>query len=103
MEDLEGPHCANLLRELATYMAQWWGKLPKADRIGNMKYVEDVSRNQQGDIYESFEDDSLKVTIAGLHYVLPEPITSSLDYYCIKLEDQLTKLEAEDIFAAIRI
>jgi hypothetical protein len=55
-----------------------------------MKYVEDVSRNQQGDIYESFEDDSLKVTIAGLlycHYLLLEPITSSLDYYCVKLED----------------
>jgi hypothetical protein len=46
-------------------MAQWRGGLPNADRISNMKYVEDVSRNQQGDIYESFEDDSLKVTIAG--------------------------------------
>jgi hypothetical protein len=63
-----------------------------------MKYVEDVSRNQQGDIYESFEDDSLKVTIAGLlccHYLLLESITSSLDYYCVKLEDQLTKLKTK--------
>jgi len=66
VKDLEGPHCANLMRELATYMAQWRGKLPKADRIGNMKHVEDVSRIQQDDIYESFEDDSLKATIAGL-------------------------------------
>jgi hypothetical protein len=94
MEDLEGPHFANLMRELATYMAQWRGKLLKADRTGNMKCVEDVSRNQQGE-----------VTIAGLlccHSVLPEPIISSLDYYCIKLEDQLTKLKAKDVFATIR-
>jgi hypothetical protein len=105
VEDLEGPHCANLMRELATYMAQWRRKLPKADRIGNMKHVEDVSRIQQDDIYESFEGDSLKVTIAGLlccHQVPPKPITSYLDYYCIKLEDQLTKLETEDVFAAMR-
>lgn len=46
-------------------MPQWQGGLPNANKISNMKYVEDVSRNQQGDIYESFEDDSLKVTIAG--------------------------------------
>jgi hypothetical protein len=105
VEDLEGPHCANLMRELATYMAQWRGKLPRADRIGNMKHVKDVSRVQQDGIYESFEDDSLKVTIAGLlycHYVPPEPITSPFDYYCVRLKDQLTKLETEDVFAAMR-
>jgi len=37
--------------------------------------------------------------IAGLlccHYVPPEPII------CIKLEDQLTKLETEDVFTAMR-
>jgi hypothetical protein len=76
-----------------------------ANRIGNMKHVEDLSRIQQDDIYESFEYDSLKVTIAGLlccHYVPPDPNTSSLDYYSIKLEDQLTKLETEDVFAAMR-
>jgi hypothetical protein len=56
VEGLEGPHCINLVWELATYMAQWRETLPKAYRIGNMKYVEDVSRNQQDDIYESFED-----------------------------------------------
>jgi hypothetical protein len=45
-----------LYKSGATYMAQWRERLPKAYRIGNMKYVEDVSRDQQDDICESFED-----------------------------------------------
>lgn len=33
---------------------------------------------------------------------LHSPNTGSLDYYCIRLEDQLTKLKTEDVFAAMR-
>ena len=105
VEDLRGPHGASLMRELAGHMAQWRQKMPKADRIGNIKHVGDGSRVRQDDIYESLEDHSLQVTIEGLllcHYIPTEPIISSSDYYRIKLEDQLTKLDSEDVFSATR-
>src|SRR2546421_9382117 len=81
------------------------GKATKADRIGNMKHVEDVSRIRQDDIYESFVDDSLEVTISQAPML---PLRSPRAHYqffrlsCIRLENQLTKLETEDVFAAMR-
>ena len=68
-------------------------------------HVDDISRIRQDDIYELFGDDSLEVTIARLlccHYVPPEPHDQFFRLNCIKLEDQLTKLEAEGVFAAMR-
>jgi hypothetical protein len=79
--------------------------MPRADRIGNIKHVGDVSRAQEDVVYELFEENSLKITIDGLifcHYIPPGSITCSLDYYRIKLEDQLTKLETEEAFSATR-
>lgn len=79
--------------------------MPKADKIGNIKQIADLSRVQEDDIYQSFEDDSLKLAIEGLilcDCVPPGSITCSLDYYRVKLEDQLTKLETEDVFSTKR-
>ena len=70
-----------------------------------MKHVEDVSRIRQDDIYKSFGDDSLEVTISQAPML---PLRSPKAHYqffrlsCIRLENQLTKLEAEDVFAAMR-
>jgi hypothetical protein len=105
VEDLHGPHGASLMGQLAGYRAQWRQRMPRADRIGNIKDVQDVSRVQEHDVYESFQDNSMRATIAGLlfcHYIPPGPITCSLEYYRIKLEDQLTKLETEDVFSTAR-
>jgi hypothetical protein len=104
-EDLQSPQGASVMQQLAGYTAQWRQRMPKADRIGNIKQVPDVAGVQGDDIYQSFEDHSLKFTIEGLlfcHYVPPGAITCSLDYYRIKLEDQLTKLETEDVFSVAR-
>lgn len=70
-----------------------------------MKHVEDVSRIRQDDIYESFGDDSLDVTISHAPML---PLRSPRAHYqffrqsCIRLENQLTKLETEDVVAAMR-
>jgi hypothetical protein len=80
-------------------------KMPRAGRIGNVKDVRDASGPQEHDEYECFKEPSLKVAIEGLlisHYIPRGPITRSLDYYRIRLEDQLTKLETEDVFLAAR-
>jgi hypothetical protein len=49
VEDLQGPHSASLMRQLARYAAQWRQKMPRPDRIGNVKDVRDASGPQEYD------------------------------------------------------
>ena len=103
--DLEEGHGHEIVKQLAQSMAQWRQRLPPSSHIGNFKHEPAINSLFPHEIYESFSGNVPRIHVDGLvlcHYVPPGHISTCLDYYKVKLEDQLMKLETEPVFAARR-
>jgi hypothetical protein len=105
LSDLEGEIGADIARELAVMVAQFRTKTPAQGCFGNIRLKpappipEDAAK----------EDDLFvlgpRLIVNGLllcHHAPEKPTYSTLEYYQVRLQDQLTKLETEDVFASKR-
>jgi len=104
-DDLQKKRGDDLMRQLAQFMAQWRQQLPQTVSIGNLKLEQSDTSLRFDGVYASVFNAALRTHVDGLllcDYVPPGPIASRLDYYRVKLIDQLRKLETEALFTANR-
>ena len=105
LDDLQEKRGDDVMRQLAQFMAQWRQQLPQTVSIGNLKHEQSDNSLRFDEVYESFFDAELRTHVDGVllcDHVPPGAIASRLNYYRIKLLDQLRKRETEAVFAAIR-
>lgn len=106
LPDLEGKSGERIMTELASLVSQFRTKVPLEECIGNIrlqsasKWAAKLGKDSDLPVVED------RMEVRGLlncHYAPDKPIRSALEYYKVKLQDQVTKLETEDIFALNRL
>ena len=103
--DLVGEAGERIMRELAYSVSRIRKDIPTADRIGNLKLHTTTPTSGKLDSYSDFSGGRFRIEIRGLlnYPHLPDkPIHSALEYYRIRLQDQLIKLATEGVYASRR-
>ena len=103
--DIAGQAGEEVMKELASFVAQIRKAMPTADRIGNLIISSISPASREPSSYSDFFNTETKIEIKGLlncTHSPAKPIFSASQYYHSKLQDQLTKLNTEEAFTTNR-
>ena len=103
--DLAGQTGEQIMRDLAHMVSQIRREMPTSECIGNLKWHPITSTSQNLHSRSSILGNGFRIEIEGLlncFHVPENAICSALQYYQTRLQDQLIKLNTEDVFASKR-
>ena len=103
--DLQGANGEKVMKQLASFTAQFRTSVPSTGRFGNLKSRNDrVISSKESTFFETLGN-GLKVEVNGLldsYHPPNQPILSALQYYQARLQTQLSRLLSEEAFTQNR-